>query len=107
MRQLCLLCAVSLTSLSALAGNYTFSVENDSDQRIVAIEVSEDGKSWGEFDIGSGIPSGTTQELVWDESTDSGDCEWQFRATFSGGDVKSSDWIDFCEDDVVIVFDYD
>jgi hypothetical protein len=98
---------LGLFSLPALASDYTFTVENNADQRIVKIEVSEDGESWAPFDIGKGIPSGESAELVWDSSTDESDCEWQFRATFSGGDVLGSDWVDFCEDDVVINFSFD
>ncbi len=101
-----LLCAVALAATPALAYEYEFDVLNDSDQRIIAIEVSEDGHNWAYFDIGSGIPSGVSQTLVWDQSTNDSDCEWQFRATFQHGHVLASDWIDFCEDDVVIVFDY-
>ena len=101
-----LLCLVSLLATPALAEEYTFDVVNDSDQRIIGIEVSEDGVNWGYFDIGRGIPSGTTQTLVWDQSTNDADCEWQFRATFQHGHVLASDRIDFCEHDVTIVFDH-
>ena len=100
------LIALGLFSPVALASDYTFTVENNADQRIVKIEVSDDGEDWGPFDIGKGIPSGESAELVWDSSTDESDCEWQFRATFSGGDVLGSDWVDFCEDDVVISFEF-
>lgn len=99
--------AASLVALPAAADDYTFHVSNNTDQRIVKIEVSEDGKSWGPFDIGRGIAAEDTVEMVWDESTDGSDCEWQFRATFEGGYVADSDWIDFCEDEVVIEFDFD
>lgn len=94
-------------ALPAAAEDYTFHVENNSDQDIVDVEVSEDGKRWGYFDIGDGIASGDTSELVWDSSTDDSDCEWQFRATFEEGYVAYSDWVDFCEDEVVISFDFD
>lgn len=98
---------LGLVSLPALASDYTFTVENNADQRIVKIEVSEDGESWAPFDIGKGIASGQSAELVWDESTNGSDCEWQFRATFSGGDVLASDWVDFCQDDVVLSFEFE
>lgn len=98
---------LGLFALPAVAGDYSFKVENNSDQRIVKVEVSEDGSSWAPFDIGRGIASGETAELVWDESTNDSDCEWQFRATFSGGDTLASDWVNFCEDDVVISFEFD
>lgn len=107
MRRMTLALAAALCALPAMAGDYTFGVANNSDQRIVHIEVSEDGESWAPFDIGRGIPAGDTVELVWDESTNDDDCEWQFRATFEEGYVADSDWIDFCEADVVIEFDFD
>lgn len=107
MRHLLLAAALALAAASALADDYTFEVQNNSDQRIVDIEVSEDGESWAPFDIGRGIPSGETVELVWDQSTDGSDCEWQFRATFEGGYTADSDWIDFCQEGVVIEFDFD
>lgn len=107
MRRVILAVVLSLSALSVAAAEYTFSVENNSDQRIVGIEVSEDGESWGPFEIGRGIPAGETVELAWDQSTNDGDCQWQFRATFEEGYVADSDWIDFCEDEVVIEFDLD
>ncbi len=98
---------LSLFSFSAVAEEYTFVVENNADQRIVGIEVSEDGEEWAYFDIGRGIPSGESVTLAWDESTNGSDCEWMFRAKFSGGDVLESDWVNFCEDDVVMTFEFD
>lgn len=107
MRHLLPFALLALSAAPAFADDYTFQVENNSDQRIVRIEVSEDGESWGPFDIGRGIASGDTVDLVWDQSTNDSDCEWQFRATFEGGYTADSDWIDFCQDDVVIQFDFD
>lgn len=98
--------ALGLLSLPVLADDYTFTVANNANQDIVKIEVSEDGESWAPFNIGSGIPSGESAELVWDESTNDSDCNWQFRATFSGGDTLASDWVDFCQEDVVISFEF-
>lgn len=86
--------------------DYRFTVHNNSDQDIVKIEVSEDGESWGPFNIGDGIPSEGSAELVWDESTDNSGCEWLFRATFEEGYVANSDTINFCEEGVEINFDF-
>lgn len=98
--------ALALMSGSALA-EYSFDVHNNSDQRIVTLEASEDGSSWGEFDIGSGIASGETMTLTWDESTDDSSCEWEFRATFEEGYVSEPSVIDFCEGDLQIDFDFE
>jgi len=99
--------AFALAALPAVATDYTFTVENNANQRIVEIEVSEDDASWAPFDIGSGIASGASAELVWDQSTEGSDCAWKFRATFEGGDTLYSDWVDFCEDEVVISFEFE
>jgi len=98
---------LALLSFSAIAGDYQFTVNNNSDQRIVKIEVSEDDESWAPFSIGRGIPAEKSMVLEWAESTNNSDCEWRFRATFEGGFVAYSDWIDFCQQGVVIDFDFD
>lgn len=102
-----LVCVVALAFSAPVWAEYTFTVSNNSDQDIVKIEVSENGKSWAPFDIGGGIGAEDSAELVWDSSTDDSNCEWKFRATFEEGYVAYSDFIDFCEDGVVIEFDFD
>jgi hypothetical protein len=102
-----LFAALALFAVSAAAENYSFTVTNNSDTDIVKIEVSENDKRWLPFDIGRGIRAEDSAVLVWDSSTDNSDCEWRFRATFRGGFVAYSDWVDFCEDDVEIEFDFD
>ena len=90
------------------AGNvfaeYTFKVHNTTDTKITKIEVSEDGKEWGFFDIGSGIPAGETVELVWDSSTDSEDCSQYFRAYFDDNTVSEAAKFDFCEKGLTLEF---
>ncbi len=83
---------------------YKFKVYNNTNLAIKKIQVSDDGKKWGYFDIGSGIPAGKTVELVWDKSTDNGACEWYFKAVWSDGDVSDAAKFDFCEKDLVIEF---
>jgi hypothetical protein len=104
MKRFVIAAALVLASGSAMA-EYQFDVHNNSDQKIVTLEASEDGESWGEFDIGSGIDSGDTSTLMWDSSTDDGNCEWEFRATFEEGYVSPSSTLDFCEDELTIEFD--
>lgn len=102
--------ALVLTLLSFTASfahptpEYKFKVYNNTKVAIKKIEVSEDGKKWGEFDIGNGIRAGATVEMVWDKSTDNGACEWYFRATWSDGEVSDAAKFDFCEKDLVIEF---
>lgn len=101
--------AILAAALTLMAGTawaeYTFDVHNSTGSRITAIEVSEDGDEWGEFDIGSGIAAGATATLQWDASTDDSGCEWQFRATFADGSVSDEVSFDFCEDDLELTFD--
>ncbi len=106
MRRLVLTALLAAAATPALA-EYSFTLTNNSDQRIVEVEVSEDGRSWGTFDIGRGIASGDSVEMVWDESTDDSDCEWYFRATFSGGETSEPVPFDFCDDDLEVEFDFD
>ncbi|MCU0764293.1 MAG: hypothetical protein MUF76_15425, partial [Hydrogenophaga sp.] len=74
-----------LATLSPLvsASNYYFYVENKTNSRIVKLEVSQDKKDWGFFDIGRGIGKGKSSKLVWDESTEDEDCEQWIRARFA------------------------
>lgn len=101
-----LLLAACLLALPAVSqASYKFTIENNTDQDIVGIEVSEDGSSWGEFDVGSGIPAGSSAEATWAEHTDDSNCEWQFRAEFEDGSVSDAVAFDFCEDDLTINFE--
>jgi hypothetical protein len=83
---------------------YKFKVHNNTKQDIKKIEVSENGKSWGVFDIGSGIKAGATDTLIWDKSTDDENCDQYFRATFADGEVSDAVKFNFCEKDLVLEF---
>ena len=96
--------ALALCASAASAKEYSFKLENNTGTKIVKIEASEDGKHWGEFDIGKGLPAHGKMELVWDESTNSGGCEWKVRATYADGSKAPPAEFDFCEDDIVLEF---
>lgn len=83
---------------------YKFKVHNNTKVAIKKILVSEDGKKYGYFDIGDGIPAGATEELVWDKSTDSGDCEQYFKAVFANDEESEPVKFDFCEKDLTLEF---
>ena len=83
---------------------YKFKVHNNTDQAIKKILVSEDGKKYGYFDIGNGIPAGATVELVWAESTDGENCEQLFKAVFADGEESDPVKFDFCEKGLVLEF---
>jgi hypothetical protein len=99
------LCSVALLLASPAAfAEYTFQISNNTDSKIVAVHVSEDGNTWGEFNIGSGIAAGATATMQWDDSTDESSCEWSFMATFADGSESEAVDFDFCEDELVIEF---
>ncbi len=83
---------------------YKFKIHNNTKVAIKKIQVSDDGKKWGVFDIGDGIAAGATEEMVWDKSTDNGACEWWFKATWSDGEASDAAKFDFCEKDLTIEF---
>jgi|SRR5215471_9146167 len=83
---------------------YKFKVHNNTKQDIKKLQVSQDGKNWGFFEIGDGIKSGDTVELVWDKSTDNEACEQYFRVEFAGGDWSQPVKFDFCEKGLVLEF---
>jgi hypothetical protein len=84
---------------------YTYKVHNKSRSTITALMASEDGKTYGEFDIGKGIGPGQTVTLVWDKSTDNGNCEQWIKAKFADGGVSPAAKFDFCEADLVLEFE--
>lgn len=88
----------------AKMAEYKFKVHNNTKQDIKKIQVSEDGKTWGYFDIGDGIKAGATEELVWDKSTDNSGCEQYFKAQFADGDWSDAVKFDFCEKGLVLEF---
>jgi hypothetical protein len=91
-------------SFAHTAPDYKFRVHNNTNQAIKKILVSEDGKKWGYFDVGGGIGAGATEELVWDSSTDSENCEQWFKAVFANGEESEPVKFDFCEKDLVLEF---
>ena len=97
--------ALYLASQNAVAEQWYFYVENSSSASIKGLYASEDGKSWGRFDIGSGIAAGQTVKLSWDKSTNSQSCDQQLKAVFADGSEVKTAKMDFCHDlDNPVVF---
>ena len=94
-----------LLTVSVSADQYKFTVTNNTNTKIAKILVSEDGEEYGMFNIGSGIPSGKTVTLVWDESTNGESCHQYFKAVFANGEESEPQEFDFCEDEVAIEFE--
>lgn len=91
----------------ASPGQWYFYVENGSSSKITSLEVSQDNRSWGKFNIGSGIAAGATSKMVWDSSTDNQACEQWIRAKFSDGNYSAPAKMDFCQnlDDPIVFSD--
>ena len=83
---------------------YTFKVHNTTNDKITKLLASEDGKDWGNFDIGKGIAAGETATLKWDKKTNDADCKWWFKAVFADGDESEAKEFDFCEEDLELEF---
>ena len=104
-----LMLAIALVLMSgtlsfAKTFDYRFKVHNNTKQDIKKLQVSEDGKKWGDFDIGSGIKAGATEEMVWDKSTDTGNCEQYFKVQFADGEWSEAVKFDFCEKGLILEF---
>jgi hypothetical protein len=102
-----LACALVLTALFssvALADDYSFKVHNNTKEKITKLLVSEDGKTYGFFDIGDGIKPGDTETLVWDKSANSQSCHQWFKAVWEGGKEGEPVKFDFCEKDLTLEF---
>ena len=90
---------------TAHATDYSFVVHNGAGTTITKILVSENGKNWGQFRLGSGgIKAGASVKLVWDSSTNSESCKQYVKAVFSDGSEAKPARFDFCEDGLEIEF---
>lgn len=101
------LALASFTIPSLIAADeeqYSFKVHNTTDDKITKLLASPDGKSFGFFDIGKGIPSGETVTLNWDKSTNEKGCKWYFKAVFADGEESQAKKFDFCEEDLELEF---
>jgi hypothetical protein len=88
----------------ASSNDYKFKVHNNTKQDIKKLQVSEDGKKWGFFEIGDGIKAGETVELAWDKATDNEGCEQYFKVQFADNDWSEPVKFDFCEKGLVLEF---
>lgn len=97
--------AAALLAVPFMAhAEYTFDIVNNSSSKIVGLKVSEDGKTWGDFDVGAGIGPGQSATATWDQSTDESGCEWQVKAEYADGSESGAATFDFCEEDLELEF---
>jgi hypothetical protein len=103
-RAFILTCALTLVSFAAnrVHASYTFKVHNKTENKIVKLLASEDGKTYREFNIGNGIGAGKIVTMEWDKATDNGNCEWYFKAKLDDGEETEPVEFDFCEKDLVL-----
>jgi len=99
-----MLVSIPLRAVRADEDEYTFKLHNTTKDKITKLLASEDGKQWGNFDIGSGIAAGETITLKWDKKTNESNCEWWFKAVFADGDESEAKKFDFCEEDLELEF---
>ncbi|HJT82319.1 MAG TPA: hypothetical protein VJ719_14080 [Chthoniobacterales bacterium] len=98
------LALIPLAGIAEDEAEYTFKVHNTTKDKITKLLASEDGKEWGNFDIGSGIKPDETVTLKWDQKTNESDCKWYFKAVFADGEESEAKQFDFCEDDLELEF---
>jgi hypothetical protein len=94
-----------VVSYARTSQDYSFKIRNNTNQKITKVLVAEDGKRWGQFDIGNGIAAGATEELVWDNATNGESCKQWFKAVFANGEESEAVKFDFCEKGLVLEFD--
>lgn len=98
-----LLLATAMTAQAA-ESEYSFVAHNTTKVAIKQMLVSEDGKTWGGFDIGKGIAAGESVTLVWDSSTDNKGCKWFVKAVFADAEEGEPVKFDFCEKGLELEF---
>ena len=86
-------------------GEYSFKVTNKTKNTIKKLLASEDGETYGFFEIGKGIKPGETVTLVWDKSTNKGSCKQFFKAVYDDDSESDPEEFDFCEKDLELEFD--
>jgi hypothetical protein len=84
--------------------DYSFKVHNNTEETITKLLVSEDGETYGYFDIGNGIKAGETETLTWNKSTDSQACKQWFKAVWESGKEGKPVKFDFCEKGLTLEF---
>lgn len=96
--------AATVMSVQAAESEYSFKVHNGTNSTIKKLLVSEDGKQWGDFDIGSGIAAGKSDTLVWDSSTNNEGCVQWVKAVFADGSEAQAAKFDFCDKSLELEF---
>ena len=84
--------------------DYKFKVHNNTKETITKLLVSEDGDTYGFFDIGDGIEPDETETIVWDKSAHGESCHQWFKAVWESGKEGKPVKFDFCEKGLTLEF---
>ena len=95
---------IGSTAVKAQDSEFSFKVINRTDSTIKKMLVSVDGKKWGFFDIGAGIASGKSVDLVWSKTTDNEACKQWVKAVYADKSESKPVKFDFCEEDLELEF---
>ena len=100
------LAIILIGSSAAKAQNseFSFKVINRTEVTIKKLLVSVDGKKWGFFDVGAGIASGKSADLVWSKTTDTEPCKQWVKAVYADKSESKPVKFDFCEEDLELEF---
>ena len=82
--------------------DYSFKVHNNTKNTIKKLLASEDGKTYGFFDIGQGIKAGASMTLVW--AKNEGKCKQWFKAVYDDDSESAPVQFDFCEKNLELEF---
>ena len=93
-----------LTATAASAEGYQFEVKNATDQKMVKLLVSQDGKTWADVNLGGGIGAGESGTMEWSEASNSQNCEQHVKAVYADKSESESATFDFCEKDLSLEF---
>ena len=95
---------IGSSAANAQDSEFSFKVINRTEVTIKKLLVSVDGKKWGFFDVGAGIASGKSADLVWSKTTDTEPCKQWVKAVYADKSESKPVKFDFCEEDLELEF---
>ena len=95
---------IGSSAANAQDSEFSFKVINRTEVTIKKLLVSVDGKKWGFFDVGAGIASGKSADLVWSKTTDTDPCKQWVKAVYIDKSESKPVKFDFCEEDLELEF---
>ena len=95
---------IGSSAANAQDSEFSFKVINRTEVTIKKLLVSVDGKKWGFFDVGAGIASGKSADLVWSKTTDTDPCKQWVKAVYADKSESKPVKFDFCEEDLELEF---